>query len=66
MVTHFFDGPVGMAAACELALSLAQPPLACGLAPHDERAPLPLQLASRTRCVAVAAPGLGFGGRPPC
>jgi o-succinylbenzoate synthase len=35
VVTHFFDGPVAMAAACELALSLPHPPLACGLAPHD-------------------------------
>jgi L-alanine-DL-glutamate epimerase-like enolase superfamily enzyme len=35
VVTHFFDGPHGMAAACELALSLPERPLACGLAPHE-------------------------------
>jgi o-succinylbenzoate---CoA ligase len=35
VVTHLFDGPVAMAAAAELALSLPRPPLACGLAPHE-------------------------------
>lgn len=35
VVTHFFDGPHAMAAACELALSLPAPPLVCGLAPHE-------------------------------
>lgn len=34
VITHAFDGPVAHAAACELALSLLQPPWACGLAPH--------------------------------
>jgi L-alanine-DL-glutamate epimerase-like enolase superfamily enzyme len=36
VVTHFCDGPVALGAACELALSLPEPPLACGLAPHDD------------------------------
>ena len=31
VVTHLFDGPVGHAAACELALALPREPLACGL-----------------------------------
>ena len=34
VVTHFLDGPIGLAAACELALALDPPPLPCGLAPH--------------------------------
>lgn len=38
VVTHFFDGPFAVAAACELALSLPRPPIACGLAPHEELA----------------------------
>jgi L-alanine-DL-glutamate epimerase-like enolase superfamily enzyme len=43
VVTHMFDGPVALAAACELALSLPTPPLACGLDLHgglDAYAPL--------------------------
>lgn len=32
--THLFDGPVGLAAACELALSMPSPPSACGLDWH--------------------------------
>jgi o-succinylbenzoate synthase len=31
VVTHLFDGPIGHAAACELALALHRAPLACGL-----------------------------------
>ncbi len=34
VVTHGFDGPVGVAGACALALSLPVRPLACGLARH--------------------------------
>lgn len=34
VVTHMFDGPVALAAACELALSLPAAPLACGLDLH--------------------------------
>ncbi len=40
-VTHFFDGPVGLAAACEVALSLGRAPLASGLDPHPGLATLP-------------------------
>lgn len=38
VVTHLFDGPFALGAACELALSLPRPPLACGLAPHGDLA----------------------------
>lgn len=31
VITHLFDGPIGHAAACELALALPRAPLACGL-----------------------------------
>lgn len=41
IVTHLFDGPVALAAACELALALDPPPLACGLAPHPALAAWP-------------------------
>ncbi len=34
VITHLVDGPIALAAACELALSLPEPPLACGLFPH--------------------------------
>ena len=34
VVSHALDGPIGLAAACELALSLPFTTLACGLAPH--------------------------------
>ena len=38
VITHLCDGPFAMAAAAELALSLPLPPLACGLAPHEDLA----------------------------
>lgn len=72
VVTHFFDGPCALAAACELALSLPEPPLACGLAPHGELD------AWRGSCGGIdvpqlhepgvirssGRPGLGVTGRP--
>jgi o-succinylbenzoate synthase len=39
VVTHSFDGAVGFAAACELALALPAAPLACGLDPAGVLAP---------------------------
>ena len=64
VVTHLFDGPVAMAAACELALSLPRAPLACGLDPHDLLASFPPlripQLAPRAVIAPAASPGLGF------
>lgn len=41
VVTHFFDGPIGLAAACETALSLGGKLLACGLDPHVGLSSLP-------------------------
>jgi O-succinylbenzoic acid--CoA ligase len=34
VITHLVDGPIGLAAACELALSLPAAPLPCGLDVH--------------------------------
>jgi L-alanine-DL-glutamate epimerase-like enolase superfamily enzyme len=67
VVTHLFDGPFAMAAACELALSLPRPPLACGLAPHPDLAVFAAnsrgievpQLASPHAIVSSGGPGLG-------
>lgn len=72
VVTHLFDGPFSMAAACELAVALPRPPLACGLAPHDD---LPAftslfggleipQLASPGLVRSSRGPGLGVHGHP--
>jgi o-succinylbenzoate synthase len=36
VLTHLFDGPCSLAAAVQLASSLPRPPLACGLAPHEQ------------------------------
>ena len=67
VVTHLFDGPVAMAAACELALSLPRPPLACGLAPHPDLAAFAAglggadvpQLVDPRAIVSSGGPGLG-------
>jgi o-succinylbenzoate synthase len=68
VVTHLFDGPIAMAAAAELALSLPRAPLACGLDPHPGLAawpPVPIpQLARRGRIASAAAPGLGIDLTP--
>lgn len=62
IVTHSFDGPVALAAACELALALATP-LPCGLAPHPALAAygpaLPAALRP-DRIAPHARPGLGL------
>lgn len=64
VVTHFMDGPVGLAAACELSLSLSPPPLACGLDPHAGLSDLdPSALPHHVQPARVRAtglPGLGF------
>lgn len=63
VVSHAFEGPVGFAAACELALALAETSHAAGLAPHAAldawTAPLPAASAG-ARLVAHSAPGLGL------
>ncbi|HLV66601.1 MAG TPA: enolase C-terminal domain-like protein [Polyangiaceae bacterium] len=62
IVSHTFEGPVGYAAACELALSLPESPFAEGLAPHSGLGPwgaLPAAL-SGARLVPHDRPGLGL------
>jgi o-succinylbenzoate synthase len=64
VVTHLFDGPIALAAAAELALSLPAPALAAGLDPHDRQGDWPPivvpQLARRGVVIAAKAPGLGL------
>nr|WP_153823065.1 enolase C-terminal domain-like protein [Polyangium spumosum] len=64
VVTHFADGPVGLAAASELARALPRPPLDCGLEPHPGLSTYPaMAIPQRGRPGAVreaALPGLGF------
>ncbi|WP_437737165.1 mandelate racemase/muconate lactonizing enzyme family protein [Sorangium sp. So ce1335] len=64
VVTHLFDGPVALAAACELALSLPRPPLACGLDAHAGLEAWPAvrvpQLREGGRVAASELPGLGI------
>lgn len=67
VVTHLFDGPVGLASACELALSLPVAPVACGLAPHagldawrDVSVP---HLATLPAVTSTGRAGLGLDGR---
>jgi L-alanine-DL-glutamate epimerase-like enolase superfamily enzyme len=66
-ITHFLDGPVGLAAACEVALSLAGTGvdlLACGLDPHDAIRDLPRELLphhrERGRIRCTGTPGIGL------
>lgn len=64
VVTHALDGPVALAAACELALSLDEPPLACGLDPHAALEAWPAcriaQLEEQAHVTAGVEPGLGL------
>jgi o-succinylbenzoate synthase len=64
VVTHLFDGPIALAAAAELALSLPSPVLAAGLDPHDRLGDWPRvavpQLARRGAVIAAKTPGLGL------
>lgn len=57
LVTHLFDGPVALAAACELALAL--PPdglLPCGLDPHDGLAAFPAVDVPQLRQPGLVSP----------
>jgi L-alanine-DL-glutamate epimerase-like enolase superfamily enzyme len=68
VVTHAFDGPVGFAVACEVALALGHAPLACGLDPAGvlppaDAARLP-QLDVPGVVRGAAAPGLGLRCAP--
>ncbi|WP_437839798.1 mandelate racemase/muconate lactonizing enzyme family protein [Sorangium sp. So ce1153] len=63
VVTHLFDGPIALAAACELALGLPRPPLACGLDAHAGLEAWPAvripQLRAGGLIAASDQPGLG-------
>ncbi|EYF07572.1 enolase C-terminal domain-like protein [Chondromyces apiculatus] len=61
VVTHFMDGPIGLAAACELALGLPRAPLACGLDAHAGLAAWPAREVPQRRGEAVVA-GTGRAG----
>jgi o-succinylbenzoate synthase len=72
VVTHAFDGPFAMAAACELALSLPRAPLPSGLAAHrdlpafvEEHRVFVPQLARRIEVVPSGKPGLGVQRKAP-
>jgi o-succinylbenzoate synthase len=64
VITHLFDGPIAHAAACELALALPAPPLACGLdRPGDLGLPpsIPIpHLATPGLVTASGRAGLGL------
>lgn len=63
VISHLFDGPVALAAACELALALPAPPLACGLAPHHGLAAWPPVAVTQIRggrIMPSVRPGLGL------
>ncbi len=65
VVTHLFDGPIALAAACELALSLPRPPLASGLDDHAGLAAWPpLAIPHRRPASIAAAPGHAGLGLP--
>ncbi len=64
IVTHLFDGPVALAACCELALALPSEPLPCGLDPHPALAAWPpieiSQLSTPSMVRASGRAGLGL------
>lgn len=64
VVTHLFDGPIALAAACELALSLPRAPLASGLDAHAGLALWPPLSVPQCRAASIASTGcagLGLG-----
>lgn len=69
IVSHAFEGPIGFALACELALALGASSFAAGLAPHAALAPwhAPLPAAvDGASLVLHSEPGLGLPRlRPP-
>jgi o-succinylbenzoate synthase len=65
VVSHALEGPVALAAAAELALSLEPPPLACGLAPHAGLAAWPATAIKQLAGPAIVpAPVRGLGLAP--
>lgn len=61
VITHLFDGPLGLAAAVELAWSLPQPPRACGLAWHAGLAAWPPLVSSQSGALPQPASMAGWG-----
>lgn len=62
-VSHSFDGPVALAAAAELAVTLPGKVLACGLVPHAALAawpPLAIAQVQGAEVGSAARPGLGL------
>jgi len=64
IVTHCFDGAIGLAAACEVALGLAERPMACGLDRHAALEVFPpaeiLQRRVENRVLPTGRHGLGL------
>jgi L-alanine-DL-glutamate epimerase-like enolase superfamily enzyme len=64
VASHLFDGPVALAACCELALTLSGPPLACSVDTHDALAAFPPMNVPQFRLPGEIVPsdrtGLGF------
>jgi O-succinylbenzoic acid--CoA ligase len=62
VITHALEGPIGTAACAALALSLAEPSVAAGLAPHSALAawPVALPFLSASKLHANLEPGLGL------
>ncbi len=60
VVTHLFDGPIGLAAACELALALPSVG-ACGLDLHAGLAAWPARDVPQRASAAYVVPGAGVG-----
>jgi o-succinylbenzoate synthase len=69
IVTHLFDGPIGLATACELALALAGDTLPCGLDLHGGLLVYPPmdipQLREPGRIVPSGRPGHGLAPESP-
>jgi L-alanine-DL-glutamate epimerase-like enolase superfamily enzyme len=65
IITHLLDGPIALAAACELALSLPRAPWACGLDAHAGLSvfpptDVPHHMRSAAEICESGGPGLGF------
>jgi o-succinylbenzoate synthase len=64
VASHMFDGPVSLAAVCELSLGLPGAPIACGVDTHEALAAYPAmavpQLRNPGEIVPSPDPGLGF------
>lgn len=62
IVTHLFDGPVALAASCELALSLPLAPLPCGLDRHAGLSAWPsVEIAQHRQAAHLITPSGGVG-----